>query len=599
MNDKQIEAVTAIEGPVLILAGAGSGKTKALTHRIAYLIASDIHPENILAVTFTNKAAGEIKHRVAGLVGGQMPTMGTFHSVCLRMLRQDIKRLEYDRNFVVYDAQDQEALMKQCMLEVGLDIKKISPKTMLGRVSELKSELAGPDEFEEKVVDVRDEFLAQAYHAYQQNLRKANALDFDDLIMLTVQLLRTKPEVLTKYQNLWRYIMIDEYQDTNHAQYVWVNLLAQKYRNLAVVGDDAQSIYGWRKADIRNILDFEKDYPEAKVVLLEQNYRSTQTILTAANHLIANNKSQKQKKLWTDKADGAPIIVKEANDTLEEGAYVIANIKAGGTVLYRTHAQSRAMEEALVRQGIPYRILGGLRFYERREIKDILAYLRLIANPKDTVSFVRICNTPPRGLGPVALKNKTAPYQKFQDLMDELRAESERIPLASLLRFLLKKIDYELYLTADKSAESIERWENVKELLTATAGKKLEAFLEEVALLQETDKLETEDGAVNLMTLHSAKGLEFPTVFIIGLEDGVFPHSRSLFDPAQLEEERRLAYVGITRAREQLHLVFCRQRQLYGSTQLNPPSRFIFEIPESLVTFIPADEKEFGTTFSY
>lgn len=592
LNAKQQEAVTAIHGPVLILAGAGSGKTRALTHRMAYLIASGVKPENILAVTFTNKAAGEMKERVAKLCGhSALPLVGTFHSVCLRMLRQDIQHLEaYKKNFGIYDSDDQQSLIKTTMLDAGLDIKKWNPKNILGQISELKSELIGPEEFERRAQGFKETTVANIYAAYQAALVRANALDFDDLIMVTVKLFQEHPDLLAKYQEFFRYIMIDEYQDTNHAQYAWVNLLAKKYRNIAVVGDDAQSIYGWRKADIRNILDFEKDYPDAKVILLEQNYRSTQTILQAANSIIGNNKNQKQKNLWTDNTAGNHITIKEANDVHEEGAYVIDNLKPGATILYRTHAQSRAIEEALVRRGIAYHILGGVKFYERREIKDILAYLRLVANPDDGVSFRRVSNTPPRGLGPVALKKQGEAYQKFIALLGELREESAKKPLADFVRHLIKKINYEAYIR-DQTAEGEERWENVKELLTATSGKTLEQFLEEVALIQETDKLDDSKAQVNLMTLHSAKGLEFPLVFIIGMEDGVFPHSRSLFDPHQLEEERRLCYVGVTRARDELHLVFCRQRALYGSTQINPPSRFVFEIPEHLVHFIPADDR--------
>ncbi len=604
LNPKQVEAVRTITGPVLILAGAGSGKTRALTHRIAYLIASGIKPENILAVTFTNKAAAEMKHRVQKLIGASaMPAMGTFHSICLRILRAKIDHLGYSKSFVIYDTDDTQSLMKQIILDLGLDPKKNSPKSMLGRISELKSELIGPKQFEEDAKEYRDRMLTSIYEAYQSELAKNNALDFDDLIMLTVQLFRKHPAILEQYQELWRYIMVDEYQDTNHAQYILISLLAKKYRNIAVVGDDAQSIYGWRKADIRNILDFEKDYPDAKVILLEQNYRSTQTILEAANSIIGKNKHQKQKNLWTDNRAGDTITVKEARDPREESEYIISQIKDKNleqcTILYRTHAQSRAVEETLIRHGLPYRILGGVRFYERREIKDILAYLRLVANPNDSVSFRRVVNVPTRGIGKVALSKKSGPaYEKFVELLEELRAVAPTMPLTKFLQYLFKKINYELYLN-DKTEEGRERWENVQELLTATAGKKLEAFLEEVALIQETDSLEQSGPSITLMTVHSAKGLEFPTVFIIGMEDGVFPHARSLFDPTQLEEERRLCYVAVTRAMSDLHLIFCRQRTIFGTTQLNPPSRFIFEIPEACVTFIPTDEKEFGTTFSY
>ena len=605
LNDRQIEAVKSTEGPVLILAGAGSGKTKALTHRIAYMIASGIAAENILAVTFTNKAAGEIKQRVAKLLGhssfiirhSSLPTMGTFHSVCLKMLRQDIGEIGYARNFVIYDTDDTVSLMKELMLAQGLDTKKYNPKGILGRISELKSELVTPADFDAKATEYYEQIVAMLYREYQENLKHGNALDFDDLIVLCVQLLQKHSDVLKKYQNIFKYILVDEYQDTNHAQYVWANLLAKAHRNLAVVGDDSQSIYMFRKADIRNILDFEKDYPEAKVILLEQNYRSTQTILDAANHIIKNNKHQKHKNLWTDNHEGALINVKEASGNREESEYVVENLKPGSTILYRTHAQSRAIEETLIRHGLPYRILGGLKFYERREIKDIIAYLRLIVNPSDSVSFRRICNTPPRGLGPVALEKKTEPYKKFEAIMEELRAKSQEVPLGSLLRFLIKKIDLELYLR-NKSVEGEERWENVKELLTAVQGKTLEQFLEEVALIQETDKLDSEKSTINLMTIHSAKGLEFPVVFVVGMEEGIFPHARSLLDPAQMEEERRLCYVAVTRAQHELHLTFCRQRMLYGSTQMNQPSRFIFEIPEHYVNFIPIEENP-RSVFSY
>ena len=564
------------------------------------MIASGIPAHNILAVTFTNKASGEIKQRVAKLLGhssfvirhSSLPTMGTFHSVCLRILRQDIEKLGYSKNFVIYDTDDQKSLMKEMMLSQGIDVKKYNPKAILGRISELKSELVTPSDFDARAHEYYDQLVAILYREYQDNLKRSNALDFDDLITLCVRLFRERLDILEKYQSIFRYLLIDEYQDTNHAQYVWANMLAKKHRNLAVVGDDAQSIYGWRKADIRNILEFEKDYPDAKIVFLEQNYRSTQTILNAANHIIKNNKSQKQKKLWTENHEGALITIKEADNQSEEGEYVVANLKPGSTILYRTHAQSRAIEETLIRHGLPYRILGGLKFYERREIKDIIAYLRLIVNPNDSVSFRRICNTPPRGLGPVALEKKTEPYTRFESLMEELRAKAQDVPLGSLLRFLIKKIDFELYLR-DKTTEGEERWENVKELLTATQGKTVEQFLEEVALIQETDSLETGKDAINLMTIHSAKGLEFPVVFVIGMEEGIFPHSRSLLDPAQMEEERRLCYVAVTRAQHELHLTFCRQRMLYGSVQMNPPSRFVFEIPEHYV------KKITGTAFSY
>lgn len=616
LNEKQAAAVRATSGPVLILAGAGSGKTRALTHRIAYLIASGVRAESILAVTFTNKAATEMKLRVAKLLqGGVMPNMGTFHSICLRILRIEIEKLgAYSRNFVMYDTADQETLIKRVMLDLAIDPKKNNPKSMLHRISELKSELLGAQSFESEAKEYRDKILAGIYTAYQSALEQANALDFDDLIMLCVRLFREHPAVLEKYQDHFQYILIDEYQDTNHAQYAWANLLAKKYRNIAVVGDDAQSIYGWRKADIRNILDFEKDYPDATVVTMDQNYRSTQNILDAANSIIGNNTHQKQKHLWTDNDRGERIIVKEAHNAQDEGIYIVDTIRekarkqkglGGFTVLYRTHAQSRALEETLIRHGMPYRILGGVKFYERREIKDILAYLRVISNPRDLVSFERIYNVPQRGLGEVSYKKwksdpetlgkkQLAAFKSLEHMFDELRTEAKKLPLSKLMGLVFKKIGYESFLD-DKTEEGQARWENVKELLTVThkydelpPPEGLEKFLEEATLMQETDQLVDGEQVVTMMTMHSAKGLEFPVVFIIGMEDGIFPHARSLFDPTQLEEERRLCYVGVTRAREELHLLFCRQRTLYGMTQINPPSRFVLEIPENLVDFIPA-----------
>ncbi len=638
LNDKQIEAVRAIQGPVLILAGAGSGKTRALTHRIAHMIGQGIAPDNILAITFTNKAAGEIKERVSKLMSAEtglrsahspLPWMGTFHSICLRILRREIENLGYAPNFVIYDEDDQLSLLKKVMQELEVDTKKFVPQNMLGRISNLKSELATADEFSLGANEYIEKILAPIYQRYQNSLKQNNALDFDDLIMLCVQLLQKNSPILERYQNLFRYILVDEYQDTNHAQYVWVNLLAQKHRNLFVIGDDYQSIYAWRQADIRNILDFGKDYPEAKVIMLEQNYRSTDNILKAANHIILNNKNQKHKKLWTENESGLPIILKEAANERREGDYVVETIRNNleqnhklqdFTILYRTHAQSRAIEEAMIKYGMPYRILGGVKFYQRREVKDILAYLRLIINPNDTISFERIYNVPNRGIGTATLEKirnlpgykglasiangglpdigqkQSAELKNLANIISELSQKSKQLTPSELVRRLLKKINYEEYIN-DKTADGEERWENVKEMLTATSKYDspdldivqvgLEKFLEEVALIQETDKLDKKGNAVNLMTLHSAKGLEFPIVFMIGMEDGVFPHSRALFSQAELEEERRLCYVGVTRAKKQLHMTFCRERKLYGSSQLNPPSRFIFEIPENLLNYSP------------
>lgn len=1012
LNDKQIEAVRAINGPVLILAGAGSGKTRALTYRIAYLIASGVNPENILAATFTNKAAEEIKERVQKLLQAASrplqtsPWIGTFHSLCLKILRREADKIGYNRHFVIYDEDDRLSLMKSLLQNLGFNANKFNPLIMLGKISKLKSELIDCDEYARSAKGYMEKILAQVYETYQAALEKSNTMDFDDLIMLCVKLFKENPKTLEKYQTIFRYILVDEYQDTNHAQYAWVNLLAQKHRNLFIIGDDYQclppgtkiktessykkiesvnvgdkvispagrgeiftdeitavkkfkfrgylyniktvgglslnltpnhvlfgkllpsksfyitylmyskklgyrigvttglrnvkdgkvnlglnvranqeradkmwilkvipnlaeahfweayfafkyglpttvffsdrgkgskpviltqsyineiykliptaerahrlmsdlnlfrefphhrpqgtakykteritvnltyfsskpglrmksklrgarvainnkdkrikkllkeagysirkgkmatwrfetsfrnysdaektaqriaslcgnleiskkalvtnlnfdflpashihphmtipifkngrvinetvaevkkvpysgvvydldikkshtyiansfavhnSIYGWRQADIRNILDFEKDYPEAKVIMLEQNYRSTQNIVAAANNIILNNKNQKHKKLWTENPEGEKIILKETANEQREGNYIIKtiqdNLKNGYglqdfTILYRTHAQSRAIEEAMIKHGIPYRIIGGVKFYQRREIKDILAYLRLIANPKDILSFERIYNVPNRGIGLTTLEKirrlpdykglislvgvkenladigqkQTAALGSLVTTVQELTEKSKEMPLSNLLRYLLKKINYETYIkgikgqSANWSIDGEERWENVRELLTVARRfdkfeppEGLRKFLEEAALIQEVDELKEKEKAVKLMTIHSAKGLEFPVVFIVGMEDGIFPHARSIFDPQELEEERRLCYVGITRAQKQVYLTFCRKRSLYGQSQSNPPSRFLFEIPEHLINFSPIQEGE-------
>lgn len=639
LNDKQIEAVQAINGPVLILAGAGSGKTKALTHRIAYMINSGIKPENILAVTFTNKAAEEMRDRVHRLLAtsyqkpATSPWLGTFHSICARILRHDIEPLDYGRNFVIYDSDDQLSLVKSTMRELNIDTKRFNPKSMREKISRLKNDLVDPEEFADSAKEYTEKILAPIYLGYQTALKNNNSLDFDDLITLTIRLFRQFPNLLSKYQGMFRYILVDEYQDTNHAQYEFINLLAKRHHNLFVIGDDFQSIYGFRQADINNILDFEKDYPEVKTILLEQNYRSSQNILKAANTVIANNIDQKQKNLWTDKPAGHKLVLKELTDQREESHYLLDMIEQeleqgrrlnDFTVLYRTHAQSRAVEEEIISRGFPYRIVGGTKFYERREVKDILAYLRLAYNPADSVSFERIHNVPERGIGKISYEklrlylnskpkiaealasaaedNIFSRRQKenlmnLADVLKALSAQSQTLTLSELLSWLLKKIDYKSYID-DGTEEGEERWKNVREISTAakkyddppaggSAPMGLANFLEEVALIQETDKLRDKSDAINLMTLHSVKGLEFPVVFMIGLEDGIFPHSRSLFEPKELEEERRLCYVGITRAKEKLFLTFCRQRNIYGTGQFNPPSRFLFEIPEEVIEFSP------------
>ena len=642
LNDKQIEAVRAIDGPVLILAGAGSGKTRALIHRIAYLISSGIQPGSILAVTFTNKAAGEIKERAHKLLQTTNyspqagPWLGTFHSICLRILRKEAEQVGYSRGFVVYDTDDQISLLKNVMQDLDVDIKKFNPKALLGKISKLKSELIGHEEFANSAKEYIEKILAPIYTGYQTALKQNNAMDFDDLMMVCVELFQKDPKILQKYQQTFKYILVDEYQDTNHSQYVWANLLAQKHRNLFVIGDDYQSIYQFRQADIRNILDFEKDYPEAKIVMLEQNYRSTKTILAAANNIILNNKEQKHKKLWTQNAEGVKIILKENMDQRKEGQFLAEtirnNVKQGLrpdqiTVLYRTHAQSRSIEEAMLKYGIPYKIIGGVNFYQRREIKDILAYIRLALNPNDRVSLDRIYNVPTRGIGNAIFQRAktimseggfnsfTALAQKLNAdygfnrrqldavknlglLVEALNQKSKEISVSELLKLVIKKINYEQYIK-DGSHEGEERWENVKEIFTAAnkyeeapAPEGLENFLAEVALIQDTDKISQKESNVNLMTVHSAKGLEFPVVFLVGMEEGLFPHTSSLINPAELEEERRLCYVGITRAKQQLFLTYCRERMMYGSIQFNPPSRFVFEIPGDLIDFQPLKQAE-------
>lgn len=643
LNEKQKEAVMALEGPVLVISGPGSGKTKCLTHRIANLIASDIPGDNILAVTFTNKAAAEIKERVGTLLGegfrpGGFPTLGTFHSLCVRILRREIGVLGYSDRFTIADADDQRALMRQVLVDLEIDSKKFSPQTLLNKISSIKTELIEPHDY--RPSGFTEQIVARAYIKYQSELKRMNALDFDDLIMLTVKLFREHPNILERYQNRWKHILVDEYQDTSHDQYVLIKLLASRSRNLFCIGDDAQSIYRFRDADIRNILNFQKDYPEAKVILLEQNYRSTQNILDAAQGIIGNNKNQIAKALWTEKDRGQKIMLAEAINERDEAAFItetIQNLSSQGhapedcTVLYRTHAQSRALEEALIKSNMPYRIVGGVRFYERREIKDILAFLRTIHNPSDGVSFGRIANVPPRGIGLATLKEVVATEAPdrltaldivadtkgissragkallgLKELITSLRSESEGEPVSKIIRNIVSKTDYEAYLKSQKlegKDDGEARTENIAELLAVAKSyddrgtEGLSAFLEDVALIQDADRT-PENGGVTLMTIHSSKGLEFPVVFVAGMEEGVFPHSRALFDPNELEEERRLCYVAVTRAKERLVLTFARWRSIFGSSQTNLPSRFLGEIPAGILELVPRDETETILTYT-
>lgn len=714
LNDQQQEAVKATDGPVLILAGAGSGKTKTLVHRIAYLMAEKkVKPWNILSVTFTNKAAQEMKQRVELLLGGGkssrgggsrgeqaisaeqtrpepraalLPIMGTFHSICVQILRREIELLGYKKAFAIYDSDEQLTLVKKILKDQGYDTKTIAPQAVHSLISQAKNELIEPDEYAGTAQGFILEIAAKVYPVYQQELKASNAVDFDDLIMLTIKLFRKHPEVLEKYQNAFQYLLVDEYQDTNHAQYTLIKLLAGTRENVCVVGDDAQSIYGWRGANIRNILEFEKDYPNAQVIKLEQNYRSTKTILDASNQVITKNKKQKKKKLWTENEQGEPIRIKEVFDENEEGEFIIRSIlqldkplekghtqskRSGGeteyvsedgpaeeeeagnnsllsrimksrtyqveqvqddirkhidtkkrqipwerfAVLYRTNAQSRALEEMCLKFGVPYQLVGGIQFYERKEIKDMLAYVKIIFNPLDWVSLERIVNAPPRGIGDrswfkieqfcrehnlhwIEAAKRDIPgikvttleaYKRFALELEQVTAELPKLNPTEVLDTIITRTGYKAYVL-DGTPGGESRWENIQELRSVTQKFKrllgtdgLQAFLEDVSLVQDVDTLDEDAKALTLMTIHSAKGLEFPVVFCAGMEEGVFPHARSLMQPQELEEERRLCYVAITRAKDQVYLIHAMQRTRYGNTQLNTPSRFLNDIPDQLV----------------
>ncbi len=606
LNPKQKEAVTTIAGPVLVIAGPGSGKTRALTHRIAYLIEKEISPRKILAVTFTNKAAEEMRERVKILLKktyfpSRPPTIGTFHSICLQILRREIEKVssQYKKNFTIYDQNDQLNLLKQILKDLEINPDQFKPGSAKEAISRAKDELIDWQSYGEQAKEYFPKTIARIYQAYQESLLKSNALDFDDLIMLTVNLFQKKPEILEKYQKIWQYLLIDEYQDINTSQYVLTNLLSEKHQNLFAIGDDSQAIYSWRGADFRNILNFEKDFPQAKVILLEQNYRSTPNILEASHHVISKNTQRKEKKLWTKNSSGSLINVVQAENEEEEGNFLIEEmenlIRRGMklkdfTVLYRTNAQSRAIEEAFLKNNFPYKLIGTVRFYERREIKDILAYLKYISNSNDLVSFQRIVNLPPRGIGKVALEKQNGPQlDNFYQMIDNLRKENQKKPLTQLIKKVIEQTNYEGYIRNGEE-EGEMRWENIQELFSVAQRydkekQGLQKFLEEITLLNDADEIEDKKNLVNLMTLHCAKGLEFPVVFIVGLEEGIFPHSKSFFDPSQMEEERRLMYVGITRAKQKAYLSFACQRRLWGQVMINPPSRFISDIPQNLIEF--------------
>ncbi len=634
LNPAQQEAVQTTEGPLLVVAGAGSGKTRVLTHRVAYLISENkIHPWNILAITFTNKAAREMKERIVQLSGDDAEEIwiSTFHAMCVRILRRDIDRIGYSRNFTILDTADQLTVIRQILKEQNIDPKQFDPRGILHHISSAKNQLCTPQQLESQAETYKEQMIATLYKHYQEKLRANQSLDFDDLLMETVHLFQQMPEVLDYYQRKFQYIHVDEYQDTNHVQYVLVKMLAERYRNICVVGDSDQSIYRFRGADITNILNFEQDYPDAKVIKLEQNYRSTQTILDCANSVIANNKGRKPKSLWTKNEKGAPVQLFEADHEHDEAYFVADQIVKGVAegrnygdfaVLYRTNAQSRVLEEVLMKANIPYQVVGGIKFYERKEIKDILAYLRLIVNPHDDLSLERVINVPRRGIGAVTLE-KVSQYAaskglslyealleadeiglsarfvrtltSFVELLRELHSMADYLTAGELTEEMLSRTGYREELRREGTVEAETRLENIEEFLTVTQefemkneDKSLVTFLTELALVSDVDQLDEEEKGsfVSLMTLHSAKGLEFPRVFLVGMEEGVFPHIRSLDDEEEMEEERRLAYVGITRAEECLYLTRSRQRMLFGKTSANPPSRFLSEIPQELLEFV-------------
>lgn len=639
MNDRQAEAVQTTEGPLLIMAGAGSGKTRVLTHRIAYLIDEKfVNPWNILAITFTNKAAREMRERAMALNPATQDTLiATFHSMCVRILRREADHIGYNRNFTIVDPGEQRTLMKRILKNLNLDPKNWNERSILGTISNAKNDLLDEKAYEMQAGDMYTQIVAKCYKAYQEELRRSEAMDFDDLIMMTLRLFDQNPDVLAYYQQRYQYIHVDEYQDTNHAQYQLVKLIASRFKNICVVGDADQSIYGWRGADMRNILDFEKDYPQAKVVLLEENYRSTKKILQAANEVINNNRNRRPKKLWTQNADGEQLVYYRANNEQDEAVFVASTISNMArevgknfkdfAVLYRTNAQSRTIEEALLKSNIPYTMVGGTKFYSRKEIRDVISYLNVIANTADNISYERIVNEPKRGVGPGTLeKIRTFANTQNMSLLDaseqimlsgvkgkaaqavwdlsnlllNLRANLDKYSITELVEAVLEKSGYLEALQLQNTLESQARIENIEEFLSVTKNfdetnedgpedesgiDKLGRFLNDLALIADTDDGKEEAAEVTLMTLHAAKGLEFPVVFLIGMEEGVFPLSRAAEDPDELEEERRLAYVGITRAEEVLFMTNANTRTLFGKTSYNRPTRFLREISDDLLQY--------------
>jgi DNA helicase II / ATP-dependent DNA helicase PcrA len=640
LNNKQYEAVINTDGPCLVIAGAGSGKTKVLTHKIAYLLQEkDIKPWNILAITFTNKAANEMKTRVENLVGNAANDMwiGTFHSICVKILRRFIDRIGYDTSFIIFDTSDQRTLVKECLKSLDLDEKMFSDRSVLSEISNAKNDMLEPIQYMARVNgDFRKEKIAGVYALYQQRLKENNAVDFDDIINLTIKILMENPDVLAYYNDKFKYVLVDEYQDTNKSQFTLVTMLASKYGNITAVGDSDQSIYGFRGADISNILNFEKDFPGTKIIKLEQNYRCTGNILKAANAVIKNNEVKYKKELWTENDIGELPNVFCGDNEYDEASYVIEQINrlrreeyfkySDFTVLYRMNAQSRAIEDILRREDIPYKIIGGLKFYERKEIKDAIAYLRLIFNPSDNLSLKRIINEPKRGVGKTSLDNvakiaedsnvsmyevikNAADYglnrvfvntREFVEQIEYLISKKEELKISELIKETLNKTGYTKALENENTVEAESRIQNLEELLTVaiefeeeSAENSLGEFLEGITLSSDIDGMEESDDMVTLMTLHSAKGLEFPVVFLVGMEEGIFPGYKSIGEPKELEEERRLCYVGITRAKQYLFLTCAKQRTIFGSTTYNSPSRFLNEIPqEYLKGYKEAFEKE-------
>lgn len=629
LNDKQKEAVLATDGPCLVIAGAGSGKTKVLTHKIAYDIENGIKPWNILAITFTNKAANEMKERIEKLIGDAAKDlwMGTFHSICVRILRRYIDRIGYKTDFVIFDTSDQKTLIKECLKTLKVDDKIFTDRGVLSEISNGKNEMLEPKAYGVKYAgDFRKEKIAEIYDLYQRRLRENNAIDFDDIINFTIKILSENPDVLDYYTEKFKYILVDEYQDTNKAQFTLVSLLASKYGNVTAVGDNDQGIYSFRGADISNILNFERDFPGTRIIKLEQNYRCTGNILKAANAVIKHNENKYDKKLWTENEEGHLPCIYCGEDEYDEGRYIVEQINhlkteeyyknSDFTILYRMNAQSRAIEDILMREGIPYKVIGGLKFYERKEIKDIIAYLRLIHNSADNLSLKRIINEPKRGIGKTSIdqiqeisdKTGNSMYEiirnaqeygltrvfsnsrDFIEQIEYLKSKKDELKISDLIKETLNKTGYTKALENENSVEAETRIENLEEFLTVaiefeeeSADNTLAEFLENITLSSDIDGMEDQDNSITLMTLHSAKGLEFPVVFLVGMEEGIFPGYKTIGEPQALEEERRLFYVGITRAKQYLYLTCAKHRTIFGSTSYNQVSRFVKEIPEELL----------------